>query len=59
VVYERDSTKHTQENYEFAVLYSIVKGKKLPEEYHNRMLAAATNGDEDAEKYIKSLKINK
>lgn len=45
------------EDYEFVIFYAIhVKKAQLPEEIHNRILLAATDGDSNAKRYIMSLK---
>lgn len=45
-----------EKDYFFVCFYAEhVLKSKLPEEFHNRILLEATNGDEAAEKYIKCL----
>ena len=48
------------EDYDFASLYSShVSKSPLPEEFHNRMLIAASDGNQSAKKYILGLKKGK
>ena len=57
VILLKENIDNTEEEYDFAYFYAkhIIKGK-LPEELHNRVLIAATDGDIEAKKYIQGLK---
>lgn len=59
VIYNsQDHKRSSEEDYLFAHLYSkYISKEKLPEEFHNRMLAAAvTEDDEHAKQYVKEIK---
>jgi hypothetical protein len=57
---EDDYEDYDYEDYDFALLYhSHVSKSPLPEEFHNRMLIAASDGNQSAKKYILGLKKGK
>lgn len=57
---EDDDVVYDEENYDFVLLYAAhVSKSPLPEEFHNRMLIAASDGNESAKKYILGLKKGK
>lgn len=57
---ENDEEVYDDEDYDFALLYSShVSKSPLPEEFHNRMLIAASDGNQSAKKYILGLKKGK